>query len=217
MTMSNDDTFLNLPAGFGGRVAILPNSANSVFVDASSNSANGRDDDPRVRFITYRGKDYTHSSNWTRNDDGTWTPVRYTDAVTQRGSFGMAKAPKTYAAAIIKMIGAGLTAWYDETNGGAAMRAAEVRRAEIDLGIAEDNVRDAQTALNDALEALKLAERRQRVMSNTHITLADDTIIDLADHDTWPDDFDPQALYDEAGAAGDLDLCATMERLGIAH
>jgi hypothetical protein len=58
-------------------------------------------------------------------------------------------------------------------------------------------------------------------MSNadTHITLADDndTIIDLADQDTWPDYFEPQALYDEAGAAGDLDLCATLERLGIAR
>lgn len=171
MTMSNDDTFLNLPAGFGGRVAIRPNGADSVFVDASSNSANGNDDDDRVCFITYRGKDYTYSTNWTRNDDGTWTPVRYTDAVTQRGSFGMAKAPKTYAAAIIKMIGAGLTAWYDETNGGAAMRAAEVRRAEIDLGIAEDNVRDAQAALNDALEALKLAERRLTEAQLATVTL----------------------------------------------
>jgi hypothetical protein len=47
------------------------------------------------------------------------------------------------------------------------------------------------------------------------VTLADGTTVDLTDRDTWPDTFDPAALYTEAGAAGDMELCRTLERLGL--
>jgi hypothetical protein len=156
--MSNDDQFLALPSNFGGRVAIRPNGTNSVFVDGQSNSANGGDEDPRVCFIRYRGKDYTHSANWQRTSGGQWVPV--STGVTQRGSFGMAKAPRTYAAAIIEMIGDALVRWYDETNGGAAMRSAEVQQAQRSAELAADKVVDARAAYEAALEAQRVAEAR---------------------------------------------------------
>lgn len=167
--MSNDDSFLTLPENFGGRVGIHPNAANSVYVDGSGNSANGRDDDPRVCFITYRGKDYTHSSNWTLNADGVWYPVHY--EVHQRGSFGMARAPKTYAAAIIKMIGDRLAVWYNDTNGRQAMNRAALRNAENEVHGAEGAVADAQQALNEAIEALHAAERKLSAAQLATVTL----------------------------------------------
>lgn len=39
--------------------------------------------------------------------------------------------------------------------------------------------------------------------------------IDLADQSTWPEALDIDALRDEAGAAGDTDLIATLDRLGL--
>ncbi len=166
--MSND-TFLPLPDKFAGRVAVRPNGTNSVVVDGQSNSANGNDDDPRVCFITYRGKDYTHSSNWHRNDDGVWFPVSY--EVHQRGSFGMARAPKTYAAAIITMIADGLAAWYEANDGGAAMRRAEVQQAQRSAELAADKVVDARAAYEAALEAQRAAEARLTKAQLATITL----------------------------------------------
>ena len=164
--MSND-TFLPLPANFGGRVAIRPNGTNSVFVDGQSNSANGNDDDPRVCFITYRGKDYSHSANWQRTSGGQWVPV--STGVSQRGSFGMSKAPRTYAAAIIEMIGDALVRWYDEANGGAALREAEVHQAEMAVSNAERDMADAQAALDAAARKLRDAQVRLRAANAARV------------------------------------------------
>lgn len=155
MTMSND-IFLTLPENFGGRVAIRPNGTDSVYVDGQSNSANGQDNDERVRFITYRGKDYTHSSNWQRTSDGQWFPVD--GKVHQRGSFGTARAPKTYAAAIIKMIGDRLAAWYDDNKGQQEMNLAALRHAENAVHRAADDVVTARAAYEAALAAQRVAE-----------------------------------------------------------
>ncbi len=165
--MSND-TFLTLPENFGGRVRISPNAADSVYVDGSSNSANGGDADERVCFITYRGKDYTSSGSWTRNDDGTWT-TNY-PKVSQRGSFGMARAPKTYEAAINKMISERLEVWYAE-GGQREMNRAALRNAENEVHGAEGAVADAQQALNEALEALRVAESNLTLAQLATVTL----------------------------------------------
>ena len=39
--------------------------------------------------------------------------------------------------------------------------------------------------------------------------------IDLADAATWPESLDLAALRNEAGIAGDTDLIATLDRLGL--
>jgi hypothetical protein len=155
----SDTIFLHMPTGFSGRVSIHPNGADMVYVDGSSNSAGGRDDDERVHFITYRGKDYTMSTNWKRSEDGVWFPLNYT--VSKRGSFGMDKAPKTYAAAIVSMIADGLTKWFTEANGGQALRSAEVRWAAHEVSAACNEVRDAQEDLAKAEG--KLSEARERL------------------------------------------------------
>lgn len=167
MSMSNDISLI-LPENFGGRVTIRPNAADSVYVDASSNSANGRDDDDRVHFITYRGKDYTSSGSWTRGEDGTWT-TNY-PKVSQRASFGLARAPKTYEAAINKMIAERLEAWYAE-GGQRAMNRAALKNAENEVHQAEGTVADAQAALNDALAALRTAESNLTLAQLATVTL----------------------------------------------
>ena len=153
----SDDTFLPLPDNFGGRVRIHPNAADSVYVDASSNSANGKDNDEHVHFVTYRGNDYTSSGNWTRAIDGTWT-TNY-PKVSKRASFGTARAPKTYEAAINQMIADGLEAWYENGGRAATLRAA-LKNAHNELSGADAAVLDAQQALSDALEAQEVAVAR---------------------------------------------------------
>jgi len=45
---------------------------------------------------------------------------------------------------------------------------------------------------------------------------ADDMVrIDLSDPDTWPENFDADALRYEAGCAGDDELLGTLDRLGL--
>lgn len=153
----------------GSRVGVHPNGTNTVFVDARQNSANGDDDDPSVFFIRFRGKDYGYSGNWTREPDGVWSPLS-DDSVTLRGSFGMSKAPKTYAANILTMIATQLEVWYN-IHGQDVLNEAEVRLAEIALGQAEDAYSEAQAVLEAAEAKLAEADRRLTAAKLARISL----------------------------------------------
>ena len=63
------------------------------------------------------------------------------------------------------------------------------------------------------------ADRARRYRATTatiYSAEAGDMIrIDLADAATWPESLDMAALRNEAGIAGDTDLIATLDRLGL--